>query len=49
MTAEQARLWPILDRLDVEDVDQIRADLIDAAIGCADRCPTALSDWKAYR
>lgn len=42
-------LYDILDRLDVEDNDSIRADLIEEAMILADlddECETA---WAAYR
>ena len=39
----------ILDRLDVENADNIRADLNDEAIGLADSDPAAARAWKDYR
>lgn len=42
-------LWKVLDRLDVEEDDAIRADLIDEAIGLSDLDADAAAEWKAYR
>ena len=42
-------LYKILDQLDVEDDDRVRADLIEAAIDIADSDPVATAEWKAYR
>jgi hypothetical protein len=43
------RLYEILDRLDVEDNDEARADLIDEAIGLADISDECAKEWRAYR
>lgn len=45
----QARMWTILDQLDVEEDDRRRAELIDEAIDLADRDPHCASDWRGYR
>lgn len=44
-----ARMWSVLDQLDVEEDDRRRADLIDEAIDLADRDPHAAAEWRAYR
>lgn len=43
------RLNRVLDRLDTEDDDNIRADLIDEAIGLADADRAAERAWREYR
>ena len=48
-TTTQAALWSVLDKLDTENDDQARADLIDWANELADKCPAAAADWKTYR
>jgi hypothetical protein len=39
----------ILDRLDVEEDDHVRADLIDEAIELADRDSACAAEWLNYR
>lgn len=43
------RLNRVLDRLDVEEDEAIRSDLLDEAIGLADADPVCADAWAAYR
>ncbi len=42
-------LYRIMDRLDVEDDDNVRAGLIDEAIGLTERSRACADAWKAYK
>lgn len=42
-------LWKVLDKLDPEEDDNVRADLIDEAIGLSDLDADAAAEWAAYR
>lgn len=43
------RAWTVMDRLDGEDDDNVRADLIDALIGLEDDFPELRGEIVAYR
>lgn len=43
------QLHRIMDRLDREDDDHVRADLIHEAIGLADEDEECRREWQAYR
>jgi hypothetical protein len=49
MHDQLAALRNIMDRLDNEDDDAYRADLIDDAIGLADHCRDCAQEWADYR
>ena len=43
------RLREVMNQLDTEDDDNVRADLIDEAIGLSDIDVTCAEEWGDYR
>lgn len=48
VTPAQARLGQVLARLDVENDDHVRADLIEEVFALCDRFPNLTAEARAY-
>lgn len=49
MSSNLELLYDILDRLDVEDDDNVRADLFEEAMILGDIDPECATEWSNYR